>query len=249
MDESLDSQIEQLADLLRRGQRPVVFSGWGISVEAIRPILPKIHHKDPIDFGEYLQSEELRREAWRRYFSAIVNWSDAKPSKGHVAVADMVALGKVSSVITQNVDNLHQKSGVPDEQIIELHGNSTYAACLDCRKRFEISDVRAVFEDNETIPVCDECGGIIKTAVVSFGQPMPEEEMRRAEQETLACDLFLVLGSSLAVKPSSAFPRMAKDNGAILVIINDEPTETDDCCDLVIHASVDETLPAAVARL
>jgi len=109
--------------------------------------------------------------------------------------------------------------------------------------------VRAVFEDNETIPVCDECGGIIKTAVASFGQPMPEEEMRGAERETLACDLFLVLGSSLAVKPSSAFPRTAKDNGSALIIINNERTDTDDRCDLVIRASVDETLPAAVRRL
>ena len=220
-----------------------------MSMDVLRPLLPERPPMKPLDFSEYLQSEELQREAWRRHFAADVKWSDASPSRGHRAVSTLVALGKVISVITQNVDNLHQESGVPDEQVVELHGNATYAACLDCGKRYELSDVRVLFEDNETLPVCDNCGGIVKSAVVSFGQSMPEEAMSRAEQETLACDLFLVLGSSLAVMPSSAFPMMAKDNGAALVIVNAVPTPADAHADLVIHAVVDEVLPGVVGRL
>jgi len=131
MSESLDSQIEQLSECLRVARKAVVFSGMGMSMEVLRPLLPERPPMKPLDFSKYLQSEELQREAWRRHFSADVNWSDAKPSKGHRAVAALVVLGRVSSVITQNVDNLHQASGVPDEQVVELHGNITYAACLD----------------------------------------------------------------------------------------------------------------------
>ena len=132
MSEATNSQIEQLSDFLRVARKGVVFSGMGMSMVVLRKVLPEPLPMKPLDFGEYLQSEELQREAWRRHFAADVNWSEAQPSKGHRAVAHLVAHGKVSGVITQNVDNLHQVSGVPDEQIVELHGSATYAVCLDC---------------------------------------------------------------------------------------------------------------------
>src|SRR6185503_11117710 len=157
-----------------------------------------------------------------------------KPNAGHMAVSDLVECGKVSHVITQNIDNLHQDSGVPGDKVIELHGNTRYAKCLDCGERVELLPIRTHFEAHGDPPECAACGGIIKTATISFGQAMPELEMARAEQATLACDLFVVLGSSLVVYPAAGFPLLAKRNGARLVIVNREPTEQDGVADLVI---------------
>ena len=151
-------------------------------------------------------------------------------------------------MITQNIDNLHQDSGIPAEHVIELHGNNTYALCLDCTKRYELSWVKAQFDrDGERAPDC-ACGGYIKTATVSFGQSMPEREMRRAEQMTLDCDLFLAVGSSLVVWPAAGFPLMAKRNGAKLVIINREATEFDEIADLVIREDIGTVLAPFIAH-
>ena len=129
---------------------------------------------------------------------------------------------------------------------IELHGNTTYAHCLDCGKRFELEPLYAAFAVAEEPPVCDACQGLVKTATISFGQAMPAAAMARAEAETVACDLFLVLGSSLVVYPAAGFPRLARENGARLVIVNREPTDQDRFADLVIHADIGPTLAAAV---
>jgi len=146
-------------------------------------------------------------------------------------------------VITQNIDNLHQSSGISEEHVIELHGNNSYALCLDCAKRFELSWVRQQFTDaNERAPDCPDCGGHIKTATISFGQAMPEKQMRRAEQLTLDCDLFLAVGSSLVVWPAAGFPLLAKRNGARLVIINREATEFDEIADLVVREDIGTVL-------
>jgi NAD-dependent deacetylase len=200
----------------------------------------------PIDFSDFLASEEARRETWRRRFAAEDTWRSAQPNRGHRAVAELVNRGTAGAVITQNIDGLHQASGVPAEQVIELHGNSTYARCLDCARRYEIVEVRAAFEKHEAAPVCDSCGGWVKTATISFGQAMPVEPMRRAEVETLAADLFIVAGSSLVVYPAAGFPELAKRNRAILVIVNREPTGLDPIADLVLNRPIGETLGAAV---
>ena len=161
-------------------------------------------------------------------------------------MAELVRRGTARSVITQNIDGLHQASGVAEAQVIELHGNTTYAHCLDCRRRYEIDDLRQAFERDEKPPQCDECGGFVKTATVSFGQAMPEAAMRRAEAETLAADLFLVAGSSLVVYPAAGFPELAKRNGARLIIINRDRTGLDGIADLVLNRAIGETLGAAV---
>jgi NAD-dependent deacetylase len=150
------------------------------------------------------------------------------------------------AIITQNIDGLHQASGVPDAKVIELHGNSTYATCLDCRRRYELDWVRESFAVDERLPLCTSCGGMIKTATISFGQAMPEAEMERAHEATLAADLFIVLGSSLVVYPAAGFPILAKRNGARLVIINREPTEQDEFADLVINAEIGSTMSRAI---
>ena len=171
---------------------------------------------------------------------------NAEPNAGHLALASLYRMGKLSHIITQNVDGLHQVSGVPDDAVIELHGNSQYAKCIGCEKRYELDEVREIFLPDETVPYCDECGRPIKTATISFGQAMPEREMRRAEEAVIGCDLFIVLGSSLVVYPAAGFPALAKQNGARLVIINRDPTPLDQVADLVLHSEIGPTLSAAI---
>ena len=245
-----EKEIEQLRSMVQESKRGVAFTGAGISTESGIPDFRSpggIWTKyQPINFNDFMGSEEMRRESWRRKFASDAVMKQAKPNKGHLAVGKLVQQGKVSSVITQNIDGLHQMSGVPDEKVIELHGNATYAHCLDCGQRMELEEVRKIFENNETLPICDQCNGIIKTATISFGQAMPMAEMQMAEKETLACDLFLAMGSSLVVYPAAGFPELAKRNGARLIIINRDPTPLDGIADLVLHSEIGPTLSAAV---
>ncbi len=227
-----------------------MFTGAGISTESGIPdfrspggVWSKMK---PIYFDEFVHDEAKRREAWNRTFNNAAGWTGAKPNAGHLAVAKLVQRGKVAAVITQNIDNLHQDSGVPARQIIELHGNATYATCLECGVRHELEILKQSFLGRDEIPTCRSCGGLVKTATISFGQAMPPGPMARAEEETLACDLFIVLGSSLVVFPAAGFPLLAKQNGAKLVIINREPTEQDPYADLVIHDGIGATLSAVV---
>jgi NAD-dependent deacetylase len=244
-----DRDLAELARLIRAARRGVVFTGAGISTESGIPDFRSpggIWTKyQPIDFEDFLTSEEARRETWRRKFATDPTIRAAKPNRGHRAVAELVRKGPVAAVITQNIDGLHQASGVPAVQVIELHGNTTYAHCLDCRERYEIEDIRIEFEKTEKPPRCARCGGFVKTATISFGQAMPVDAMRRAEEETLAADLFIVAGSSLVVYPAAGFPELAKRNGAALVIVNREPTGLDDIADLVLNRAIGETLGEA----
>jgi len=240
--------IAALRALLEESQNAVVFTGAGVSTESGIPdfrspggVWSKMK---PITYQEFLASAETRREAWERTFSGVMGWTGAKPNAGHHAIARLVARGKVSTVITQNVDNLHQESGIPAERIIELHGNASYAKCLDCGLRHELPVLKQSFLGTGEIPVCRACGGIVKSATVSFGQSMPEAEMRRAEAASRGCDLFIVLGSSLVVFPAAGFPLLAKRCGAKLVIVNREPTEQDPFADLVLHESIGAVLTA-----
>ena len=196
-----------------------------------------------------MSDPELRKESWRRTFSGVTRWQDADPNAGHFAVSRLVAQGKVDAVITQNVDNLHQASGVPPEKVIELHGNATYAACLECGQRHELADLKAPFLATGEPPACGTCGGVVKSATISFGQPMPPGPMARAEAASLDCDLFLVLGSSLVVTPAALFPAKAKRNGARLAILNRDPTPLDEMADLVLNEEIGPTLTAAMRDL
>ncbi|MBI4694682.1 MAG: Sir2 family NAD-dependent protein deacetylase [Gammaproteobacteria bacterium] len=240
----------RLAALIAGSARIVVFTGAGISTESGIPdfrspqgIWSKM---SPILFQDFVASEDMRREAWRRKKLIDADMIAAEPNRGHRAVAELVRRGQCSRVVTQNIDGLHQRSGIAEEHIVELHGNGTYAACLDCRLRHELAPIMATFEADGTLPVCRGCGGIVKTATVSFGQSMPVEAMRRAERAARECDLFLVLGSSLVVYPAAGFPLVAKKAGAALAIVNRDPTEQDGVADLVVHESIGETLGAAV---
>ncbi len=242
--------ISQLKELFDSHERGVVFTGAGISTESGIPDFRSpggVWTKyQPIDFSDFMASEDMRKESWRRKIATDGLIKKSEPNRGHRAVAELARRGKVFSVITQNIDNLHQNSGVPDDRIIELHGNATYASCLSCATRYGLDPILAAFENEETLPVCEDCGGIIKTATISFGQAMPEEAMARAEEATLNCDLFLAIGSSLVVYPAAGFPVIAKQNGATLVIINRDPTDLDSHADLVLNTEIGPTLGEAV---
>jgi NAD-dependent deacetylase len=243
-------ELERLREMIDSAKRIVAFTGAGISTESGIPDFRSpggIWTKyQPIYFDDFVSSEEMRREAWRRKFATDETMLKAEPNAGHRALAKLVERGRMSAVITQNVDGLHQRSGVPAGKVIELHGNSTYATCLDCGHRYELEPIRKAFLGNGTLPVCEKCDGIVKTATISFGQAMPEIQMARAQDETSACDLFIVLGSSLVVYPAAGFPRIAKRRGAGLVIINRDPTDQDSDADLVIHDEIGPTISRVV---
>ncbi len=241
--------IGELKKLLEGSRRAVVFTGAGISTESGIPDFRSpggfwTRHQ-PIEFSDFLASKEMRRESWRRKLAADEAFAQAAPNRGHRAIAYLVECGKAGSVITQNIDGLHQRSGIPDEKIIELHGNGTYARCLDCGRRYELAPIFAAFKETEEPPVCRECRGFIKTATISFGQPMPERETSRAQIEAETCDLFLAIGSSLVVYPAAMFPAVAKRNGARLVILNRDPTDLDYMADLILNLEIGPALGQA----
>jgi NAD-dependent deacetylase len=250
MDPDPDPDLAAFGRLIAGARRAIVFTGAGISTESGIPDFRSPGgiwtQMAPIDFSDFLASEEARRESWRRRFAADETLKSARPNRGHRAVAALVERGIVAAVITQNIDGLHQASGIPEERVIELHGNTTYAQCLDCRERYDIEALRDAFAREGAAPCCTNCGGWVKTATISFGQAMPEEAMRRAERETLAADLFIVAGSSLVVYPAAGFPELAKHNSARLVIVNRERTGLDRIADLVLNRAIGETLGAVV---
>jgi NAD-dependent deacetylase len=245
--------VDALQELVASARVITPFTGAGISTECGIPDFRSpggLWTKNkPIPFEEFIASQEMRNEAWRRRFAMDGQFSASRPGRGHLALASLYRAGKAPAVITQNIDNLHQSSGIPAEHVIELHGNNSYALCLDCGKRYELDWVRRQFTAaNERAPDCTGCGGHIKTATISFGQAMPEREMRRAEQLTLDCDLFLAVGSSLVVWPAAGFPLLAKRNGARLVIINREATEFDEIADLVVREDIGTVLSPFIAH-
>ena len=246
-----DPDLEAFARLIDDAERVVIFTGAGISTESGIPDFrspggtwTKIK---PIDFSDFLRSDEARRETWKRRFDMEDTLRKATPNRGHRAVAELVRRGKASCVITQNIDGLHQDSGIPDDKVIELHGNTTYAHCLDCEQHYDIGALRVDFEQDRIVPSC-ACGGWVKTATISFGQSMPVREMQLAQRETLLADLFIVVGSSLVVYPAAGFPELAKRNGSGLVILNRDPTGLDEIADLVLNRGIGDTLGEVVGN-
>jgi NAD-dependent deacetylase len=248
---NLPTTVSRLRRLIDDASVIVPFTGAGISTECGIPDFRSPGglwtKNQPISFDAFMANREMRDEAWRRRFVMEENFAAAKPGRGHQALASLYRARKAPAVITQNIDNLHQASGIATEDVVELHGNTMYAICLDCTKRYELSWVRKKFDASGHAPDC-ACGGYIKTATVSFGQAMPPEAMQRAEELTKSCDLFLAVGSSLVVWPAAGFPLMAKRNGAALVIINREPTEFDDVADLVVHNDIGDALGPFIAH-
>lgn len=232
--------------MVEEAQSVVAFTGAGISTECGIPDFRSPgglwSRYRPIDYPTFISSEAARREGLSRYLKVRKEIGEVRPGRGHQAIARLVAEGKVATVVTQNIDNLHQASGVPAERIVELHGNGTYAHCLACGTRHELDWVARELDEKPGAPACTACGGMVKTATISFGQTLPEAALRRAEAAAEASDLFLAIGSSLQVYPAASLPLLAKRSGARLVILNREPTDFDDLADLVVHADIGDTL-------
>ena len=231
----------------------MVFTGAGISTECGIPDFRSpggfwTRYK-PIDYSEFRASEVTRLEAWRRFLMIRETIGQAEPGPSHRAVAQLAEMGHVSHVITQNIDGLHQASGIAAERIIEIHGNGTFAKCLACGLRHEIAWVKETMEATHRPPHCTACGGIVKSATISFGQAMPEQEMADARAATLNADLFISIGSSLQVFPAAGFPVLAKQNRTTLVILNREETGLDGLADLVIRGESGAVLAGVMARL
>jgi NAD-dependent deacetylase len=228
----VETAAQALALHIRRARRVVVLTGAGMSTECGIPDFrspgsPWLANP-PMPFGQFLASEEARLEAWRRKFALDDHHRGAMPGLGHRALARLVERGIVETVITQNIDNMHQNAGIPAEKIIELHGNGTYARCLDCGRRHELAPCRSSVDVEGRSPRCLDCGGIVKSATISFGQAMPQEEMRRATLAARGADLMLAIGSSLLVYPAAGLPLLARDGGAVFLILNRGETGLDD---------------------
>ena len=243
-------QFLELKQFIDECSYPVFFTGAGISTDSGIPDFrgPNGFWKknQPIYFQDFMASEEMRNKYWEQSIQFKSNFNSYQPNFGHKAIAKIIKDKKKGHCITQNIDNLHQAGGLDNDQVTEIHGNATYAVCLDCSKKFALSDIHAQYTNTKKSPTCDVCSGPIKTATISFGQPMPELEMERAQKEAESSDLFIVAGSSLVVFPAATIPLYAKEKGAKLIIINNEPTEFDRFADLVINKSISDTFKQAI---
>jgi NAD-dependent deacetylase len=244
----MEDLIRQIADLIRQSKKVIVFTGAGVSTESGIPDFRSpggVWNKyNPEDFyyQKFISSEESREKYWqmsREFFEPLKN---AQPNAAHRAVAELEKMGKLDCVITQNVDNLHQRAGSSPEKVIELHGTAVSVSCLSCRKKYSREEIQSWLMRGVRVPKCDGCNGILKPDTVSFGQSMPPKETEESFRRARQCDLLIVIGSSLVVQPAASVPLEAKENGAKLVIINRDPTYHDSYADVVIHASAGEVM-------
>jgi NAD-dependent deacetylase len=239
--EAVEEAHDALAGMIGEAAHIVAFTGAGVSTECGVPDFRSPgsawRRHPPIDFSAFMASAATRAEAWRRKFAMDDLYAGARPGRTHHALARLAEAGSLGTVITQNIDGLHQAAGLEPSKLVELHGNGSFARCLACGERHELPPIRARFEATGEAPVC-ACGGAVKSATIAFGQPVPAEELRLSRDAALAADLFLVLGSSLVVRPAATLPLVAKQSGAALVIVNRDPTPLDAEADLVIRADV-----------
>jgi len=248
-DKGLVAKVETVADMICKAGSIVIFTGAGVSTESGIPDFRSPgglwDRFDPDDFTihKFLHSAKTRSKQWRILIEGGA-FADAKPNRAHLAVAELEKLGKLSCVITQNIDNLHQKAGNTPEKVLELHGNMRWLKCLSCGDRVSVPDVlrRTALREMGGFPVCEQCQGLMKPDVVFFGEALPEDTLQEATWQARSCDLLLVIGSSLVVYPAAYMPMYAKDAGAGLVIINIEETPYDSEADILIHGSAGEIM-------
>ncbi|MFC1964308.1 NAD-dependent deacetylase [Chloroflexota bacterium] len=248
-------RITAVADMVVASRRLVVFTGAGHSTESgIADFrspggIWSRYNPEELTFPKFLASEAVREKSWQLGTEIWRVIRNAQPNAGHMAIAELYRMGKVDCVITQNIDNLHQKSGIPEEAVIELHGTVRWVNCLECDRRYTREEIQVRIDNGEKVPRCEICGGILKTATISFGQAMPELEIREAERRSAECDMFLVAGSSLVVYPAAQMPLIAKGHGAKLVIVNLSSTPHDYYADIIINEKTGETLPRIAAAV
>ena len=241
----MNDAISQIAAKIKQGGKNVVFTGAGISTESGIPdyrsqggIWDKFR---PVYFDEFMSSKDARKEYWRRWVALYQGIVEAQPNAAHMALARLEKMGLLQAVITQNIDGLHQASGLTEENIIELHGNTCRIRCMSCRRINPIADVQQRLAEGDMAPECD-CGGFLKPDTISFGQAMPVAEVEKAVALSQACDFFLVVGSTLLVQPAAHMPIYAKNGGAFLAIINLSDTPCDEISDVLIRGKAGEVL-------
>ena len=236
--------LEDFAGAIRQSSRIVVFTGAGISTESGIPDFRSPggiwSRYRPVSFQEFISSETSRVEAWKRRVETYRVDKNAKPNIGHYFVQSLNEKGKLIGLITQNVDGLHSQSGLSEEKIVELHGSNRIIRCLDCSKSYDPAIIIEQLTGDFSSPRCDACGGILKSATISFGQAMPERAMRQAQEWTEQARIFIVMGSSLQVQPAASFPVIARRNGALLAIVNREPTPLDEYASFAHHGAIGE---------
>ncbi len=242
------------AEMILRSRKLVVFTGAGISTESGIPdfrgrngIWTKF---DPEDFTiqKFLESEEARRKQWKLLLDGGL-LSNIKPNKAHLAIAELEDMGKLDCIITQNIDNLHQKAGNSADRIFELHGNMQWARCLDCGRRYPMEYIREKLRNGVDIPECETCHGILKPDVVFFGEMLPSEVLDAATEHAMHCDLFMVVGSSLVVYPAARMPEYARETGARLIIINIGETPYDSRADICIEGKAGDILSGIMEKV
>jgi NAD-dependent deacetylase len=243
--------ITRFGQLMRKASRGVAFTGAGISTESGIPDYrgPQgvWNSETPVYYQDFMASREARVRAWQRGVRMYHRCGAAKPNDGHLILTELQRRGHIATVITQNIDGLHIDAG--NENVIELHGTNRFAACQHCWKEWPAQVIIERVEKGDEAPECDTCGGPIKARTISFGQAMPEREMRLAMEASLNADLYVSIGSSLVVEPAASFPRLAKQAGAALVIINNQETPLDDIADIVIRKSIGETMQKLLGQL
>jgi NAD-dependent deacetylase len=244
----MEEKLIQVARWIANAERTVVFSGAGLSTESGIPDFRSPggvwDRYDPEDFyfQNFIASETSREKYWQMATEMYESIRMAQPNQAHLAIAELEKLGKLDCVITQNIDGLHFKAGNSEERVLQLHGTAIFVSCLSCKKRYDRDGIQERIRKGEKAPRCDNCGGILKPATISFGQSMPEKETQEAYHRSSICDLFIVIGSSLVVQPAASMPLVAKRNGSRLVIINRDPTPYDGVADLVIHGHASPTM-------
>jgi len=248
----LDTLATEIAELIEHSKRIIVFSGAGISTESGIPdfrgpggIWERFAPED-FTYQKFVGDATARRKHWCLFKEFSLN---AKPNPAHLAVGRLSQLGRLDCVITQNVDNLHQRGGVPDEKVLELHGNMQWFRCLNCQQRFPAEGIISKLGKGKDVPGCDICHGILKPDVVFFGESLPEKVFREALERAGCCDLCIVVGSTLVIYPAASIPEYAFAAGAKLVIINLDPTPLDDRAEFIVNTKAGEFLPEVVQRV
>jgi len=248
---SFENRVAKAVTMFKNASYVVAFTGAGISTESG---IPDFRSKGGIwdryrivTFQEFLSSHDARVEYWRMKHDLFSDLKDAVPNKAHIALAELEKMNKLQCIITQNIDGLHQDAG--SSNVIELHGTNRKGVCLSCGKSWPIEEIHERLRECGFDPLCDSCGGYIKPATISFGQPMPEEEMKRAFECAERCDLLLMIGSSLQVEPAASIPVYAHQKGAKLIYINRTETPTDYLAEIIFRESAGEVMEAILNAL
>ncbi len=252
--QEINNKLKAVAEMIAKAKKVVVFTGAGVSTESGIPDFRSPGgiwtQFDPDDFtiDKFMKSPKTRRKQWELLLKGGL-FKDVEPNKAHQAIAELEKLGKLDCVITQNIDNLHQKAGNDQAKVFELHGSMRWVRCLDCGARSSLEEILSGVIDPENLPVCKRCGGILKPDVIFFGEALPEDTLRQASLHANSCDLMMVVGSSLVVYPASYIPQYAKQAGAKFVIITLSSTPLDDMADIVIHHGAGEAMEIILSEV